>query len=306
MIPATARVHLALLLTVMVWGVNLTAVKLLTPVLDATLIALLRMALAAAVLWGLLRWRETVRQPWSGAEWVGGLAVAALMVYAQQMLFATGMARTTATNAALVMALAPFVNLMAETLVFRKPLVPRQLAGAMLAMAGVALVILNRPQAQWTRAGLGDLLILLSVFTFATGGVIIQRMMRGRSMLSVSAFSHVAGSAMLVVHASVFVPGAVGVVLGLPWWGWALVAFSGVFSTALGAVAWARGIQVLGVGRTASYLAGVPVFGVAFAALALKEPLSPWHFVGGAAVLAGSALALRAGARLPAPAVARS
>lgn len=162
-------------------------------------------------------------------------------------------------------------------------------------------MILNRPNAQWTRAGLGDLLILASVFTFASGGLMLQVMVRGRSMLSISAFTHAAGSAMLGVHTGLFVPGAVAAVLALPGWGWGLVVFSGVFATALGAVAWARGIQVLGVGRTASYLAGVPVFGVAFAALFLREPLTLWHWVGGAAVLGGSTLALRAAACTPTP-----
>jgi drug/metabolite transporter (DMT)-like permease len=292
-IPARARVHVALFVTMMVWGLNLTVVKLLTQVLDVALLTLLRMALAAAVLWLLLRWRHAARHPWSGGEWLVGLILAGLMVYAQQLLFSEGMARSSATNAALVVALGPFVSLLAEGLVFGKRLPPRQLIGVTLALCGVATVILSQPQAQWSRASLGDLLIFASVVTFAAGGVMMQKMVRRRSMLSISTFTHAAGAAMLLAHASVVTPGGLAALLTVPWWGWGLIAFSGIFATALGAMAWTHGIQALGVGRTASYLSWVPVFGVGFGALLLNEPLTLWHVVGGAGVLAGSTLALR-------------
>jgi drug/metabolite transporter (DMT)-like permease len=73
--------------------------------------------------------------------------------------------------------------------------------------------------------------------------------------------------------------------------------YSGVMATALGAVAWGRGIAALGVGRTANYLSWVPIFGVGFGAVLLGEPLNWWHALGLAGVLAGSVLAARAAAQ---------
>ncbi len=299
MIPPRARVHALLLAAMMSWGLNLTAVKLLTQVMDISVLAVLRMALAAAFLVGLLRWQKPQARPWTGREFVAGLALGALMVYVQQMLFTTGMAQTSATNAALVIARGPFVSLVVEALTLRSGLRLRQLAGVALALAGVATVVLHRPGAHLTDVARGDLIIFVAQITWAVGGVMVQRLARSHSMLSISTFTHVAGAAMLLAHSLLAAPGpaaTLAAVAALPAWGWGLLAFSGLVATALGMLAWARGIAELGIGVTASYLSWVPVFGVAFGALFLREPVTPWHLVGMVGVLGGSVLALR-GAR---------
>ena len=80
-------------------------------------------------------------------------------------------------------------------------------------------------------------------------------------------------------------------ITSLSGWQWSLMLYSGVLATAAGAVAWSRGIAAIGVGRTATYLSWVPLFGVAFGALLLDESLNRWHAIGLAAVLIGTLLA---------------
>ncbi len=285
--------HAALAVTVMAWGLNLTAVKLLTQVLDVQLVALVRMLMAAAFLVAVLRWRGDPAWPWRGRELALATFAALCMVYVQQLLFAGGLARTSATNAGLVMTLGPIVSLLLECAVFRKPLVGRQVVGAMLAAAGVATVILARPGARWTEAAVGDLLILVSVITFASGGLAVQKLARTRSSLAISAFLHVGGAGFLLAHCAVAVPAPLEAVASLDAWSWALAAFSGIVATALGGIAWSRGISAIGVGQTATYLAWIPVFGAAFGVLFLGEEFTRWHVAGISVVLAGTTLALR-------------
>ena len=64
-------------------------------------------------------------------------------------------------------------------------------------------------------------------------------------------------------------------------------------ATALGSLVWNRGLQVLGVARTAQFAYWVPIFGVAFAVALLGEPLTVWHGIGLAAVLSGTWLGTR-------------
>jgi len=286
-------VHLALYVTMMVWGLNLAAVKLLTQNLDILLVALLRMVLAAMVFGVLLQMRGARFPRWRGRTLVIGFAAAFLMVYVQQILFAAGLARTSATNAALILALGPFISAVLEWAIFRRALSRGQMAGIGIALAGVSLVILNRPDAQWTAAALGDVLILGSVLSFATGGVAMQKLAQTTQTLSIGAFMHMTGAAMLLIHAGATVASPVEAVLSLGWKSWCLIMFSAIFASAFGALAWAKGIAVIGVGRTASYLSWVPIFGVAFAVLFLNELLTLWHLIGVSAVLVGSILAVR-------------
>jgi len=286
-------VHLALFGTALMWGLNVSAVKALTQHVDVMLVASLRTVLAALALTLLVSTEPLARQGWTRRTVAWGLVGAALMVYANQALFATAMRRTSAANAALIMALAPFVSSCFEVVLFRKRLSGPQLAGMALALIGVAVVILKGQGSTWTTISTGDLLMLAAVCAFAAGGATVQRLARCASPLSITWFVHLAGAALLMLHALLVTPDPFGAMAALSAWQWSLMLYSGVLATAMGAVAWSRGIATIGVGRTATYLSWVPVFGVGFGALLLGEALNGWHAVGLCTVLCGSFMAAR-------------
>jgi drug/metabolite transporter (DMT)-like permease len=72
----------------------------------------------------------------------------------------------------------------------------------------------------------------------------------------------------------------------------------------MGAIAWTRGVALMGLGRAAVYMSWVPVLGVAFGALLLGEQLTLWHLLGLVLVLSGTVLTSQ-GFRLLAPAPSR-
>ncbi|MCX7250016.1 MAG: DMT family transporter [Burkholderiales bacterium] len=287
---STARVHLALFLTMVVWGLNLSAVKVLTETLDILLVAAVRMAMAAAVLAFLAwRWGGSAKR-WNARGWCLLALAAFFLVYCQQILFASGLARTSATNASLVMALGPTVSLALEAIAFRRAVRVVQMLGVLLALLGVAAVVLNRPHASLTAAASGDFLVLASVVFFALGGLLVQRLTREASPLAVSLVVHVAGAVMLWLHVGISVAAPILQVTSMGGWQWSMAAFSAVLATGIGSVVWSRGIATIGVGQTATYLSWVPIFGVSFGALFLHEPVTAWHVVGLAGVIAGSFL----------------
>lgn len=294
-----AAVQAWLLLGMLVWGVNVSAVKVLTGFFEALPLAALRMVVACMALSAIVLWRRS-GVPAFGMRRLAALAGCGfLMVYANQILFALGLQRSTATNGALIMALSPLVSALMAALVFREALTARRLIGVALGFTGVAAVVLSHPGASLSHAGLGDLMLALSVVSFAVGGVGVQRLARQIDPLSMSWGIYVMGTAMLVVHA-LLGPSPLGAAQLFPGaWPWALVLFSGVAATAAGNLIWNRAISVIGVARTAVFLYWVPVFGVAVAALLLGERLTWWHLFGFAAVMSGTWLGTR-----PAAAVA--
>jgi len=277
----------------MVWGVNLSAVKVLTESLDILLVAALRMVMAAAVL-VVVAFRA--RGPWplrGRTIWLPLVCAAFFLVYCQQIAFAAGLARTSATNAALVMALGPAVSLGLETLVYRRPVYWVQWLGVMLALMGVAAVVLNRPHATLSVAAWGDLLIFGSVVFFALGGLFVQRLTREVSPLLVSLAVHALGATLLWIHVGSVVKAPMVQISSLGAWQWSSAAFSAVLATGVGSIVWSRGIAVIGVGQTATYLSWVPIFGVAFGALFFNEQITLWHVLGLLGVIAGSLLVVR-------------
>jgi drug/metabolite transporter (DMT)-like permease len=288
-----AAVQATLIAAMAVWGLNVAAVKVLTGIFDPTTLAALRMLVACAALTLVVRWNRcglpslTLRQ--------GGAIVvcAMLMVYLNQILFAEGLLRSTATNGALIMALSPLVSALLAAIAFREPLTLPRLLGVVLGFAGVAAVVLSHPGAGLSSAGVGDLMLVAAVVSFAAGGAIVQRLARQLHTLTISWVIYLVGSLLLVVHAAIDSP-TVGVAALFPGWRpWAFILFSGVLATALSSLVWNSAIARIGVARTAVFLYWVPVFGVGFAALLLGERLTLWHLVGFLAVMAGTYLGTR-------------
>ena len=282
-----------------VWGLNVAAVKVLTEYFDPVSLAAVRMLIASVALTAILWWHKGGVPRVRPRQLVALVVCAALMVYANQILFAEGLLRSTATNGSLIQALSPLVSSLMAALVFHERITLARLAGVALGLAGVSAVVLSHPGAKLSSAGVGDLMLVASVVSFAAGGVIVQRLTRKLDPLVLSWAIYAMGAAMLVLHASFGRSEADVVVMPAAPWPWLLMLFSGVLATAVGNLIWNRAISTLGVARVAIFLYWVPIFGVGFAAALLGEALTLWHLAGFIAVMAGTWLGTRQPAVAP-------
>ncbi|MCW5652832.1 DMT family transporter [Hydrogenophaga sp.] len=286
--PSAAATQAVLLLAMLIWGLNVTAVKLLTGELSPLRVASLRMGVACIVLTAVLLWWRRLPRRLTGRQMAGLLVCGLLMVYANQILLTQGLLRSTATNAALIMALSPLVSALLAAVAFHERLTAPRLAGLALGFLGVAAVILSHPLHSLSAAGAGDLLLVGAVISFAAGGALVQRLAGRLDALAISWAVYLIGTALLIVHdlATAPVPGFGDFAVG--WRTWGLVLFSGVFATALSSIAWNQAIGRIGVARTAVFFYWVPVFGVLGAVVLLGERLTAWHLVGFVAVMLGT------------------
>lgn len=294
-----AAVQATLIAAMAIWGLNLAAVKVLTGVFDPTTLAALRMLVAGAALSLIVLWKRCGLPSLSWPQGGAIVVCAVLMVYLNQILFAEGLLRSTATNGALIMALSPLVSALLAAVAFRERLTLTRLAGVLLGFAGVAAVVLSHPGAGLSSAGAGDLMLVAAVVSFAAGGAIVQRLAQQLHPLIISWAIYVVGAFFLALHATLE-PSAIGFDGLFPGWRpWAFILFSGVMATALSNLVWNRAIARIGVARTAVFLYWVPVFGVGFAAFLLGERLTPWHLFGFLAVIGGTYLGTRQPATVP-------
>jgi drug/metabolite transporter (DMT)-like permease len=278
--------------TMVVWGLNFPMVKTLTQWFDTALLASARIVAATVAFWVLLAWQRPPRMRLSARQWLGLVVCAFSMVYLNQVFFAGGLHRTGAANGALIMATSPMVAGLLATLTFGERLHRRHLAALALGFGGVAVVVLHRPGAALSSAGLGDLMILGCVVTYALGGVILQHLAPRVDMLAFNTWVYTLGMGMLLLHLGIEQGSSLTVQRVFPgWWPWTLVAISAVFATTLSNWLWAVAIGRIGVARATVFVYWVPVFGMGFSALLLGETLNAWYGLGLAMVLAGSRLA---------------
>jgi len=291
------RMQLLLIGTMAIWGLNISAVKVLTGYLDPLIVACLRMVLAAIVINLTLAWsRRPVRLlSITAGQWLRFIACGVLMVYVNQILFTTGMQTASATNSSLIMALSPLVASILAALVFREALTGVRLLGIAMGFGGVFAVVFSGSQAQLAGASLGDAQIFVAMFTFVVGGMLIQNLARQFNALVISTFIYTIGAVLLSIHLyfSETVEFSLEALLLPGLWPLTLLVFTGIVATAICNMLWNRAIAELGVARTSVFQYWIPVFGVGFAMLLLGEPFTVWHLAGVAGILLGTYLGTR-------------
>jgi drug/metabolite transporter (DMT)-like permease len=284
------RVGAAMFLLVFIWGVNFSVIKAAFADLPPFVFTAVRYACAGAILVVALRFLE--RPSW-GDLWriprrdLPNLVVLGLLGHAAyQVFFVSGLARTTAGNAALILSMAPiFVGVLAVALGLERP-TPRMWIGLLLAFAGLLILIEGHSGialglATWA----GDLLVLISSMCWAAYTVLSRSALERMSSLRLTTVTLVLGLPVILVAGA---PGLASMhweAVRLVSWG--AVAFSSIFAVALSYVIWYRSVQAIGGVRTAAMSNLIPVVALVTARIFLGEPLGLLQVVGATVVLLG-------------------
>ncbi len=270
---------LAPLLAVVLWGGIYPASKLglrEIPPLDFTA---LRLVVATGVLF-LLSWRAGPK----AAVPRRALLAAGTAQTAFQLLLIASLARTTAGNAAVLLATSPLLTAAWVALVRRTPLGARRWAGLALGFIGVALVVGSGAGFDRTRLA-GDLLALGAAAAWAGYSLVIGPAVAAQGPLRATGWTMLFGAAVIV-------PIAAPSLLVLDWGrvsttAWLGLAYGSTAGMAAAMALWGWAVARLGAARTMAYLYLEPVSAVVLAAVLLGEAPGWLAGVGAALALAG-------------------
>lgn len=201
---------------------------------------------------------------------------------------------TTATNAALLIAICPVLVPALSWALYREPLSARILLAIAVSIAGVAVVVLRGDPAQLATLTFnrGDLIMLIAVFAWSMYIVLVKRRPAALHPQSLLVATMALASVFLLplyLWESAFVrpmPLSSDALLA--------VAYVVVVASLLAYVCFNRGIEVLGPSKGGLFMHLVPVFAALLAFVFLGERLQPFHAVGIAAIVAGILLATTA------------
>lgn len=207
-----------------------------------------------------------------------------------------GLARSTPTNAALLIVVEPLTLLLLGPALLDERLSRREWLGAGCALAGALLVVVNgvpgvteRIVPHWR----GDLLLALSGVAYAAYSLLGRPVLARQPALLVTARSLFWGvPALLPLAGLEWIAGP-----GPAWTPAAVTAtlYLGVVITALGYLAWNWALERTTAARAAIFLNLQPVVGAALGIAWLGEPVTPFTVVGGLLVVAGLLLTVRGG-----------
>ena len=301
-----ARTALLMTLPPLMWAGNAVVGRLLVGHVPPLTLNFLRWVLAALLLaplgWHALRDRAVIVRSWPYLVAIGCLGVGAYNAF-QYLALTT----STPLNVTLIAASGPLWMLAVGAIGFGQRAAPRQIAGALLSLAGVVLVVSRgswQTLVQFELAA-GDLYILVAAIAWAVyswllaappgwlrppppatlkawgwAGVLLVQMLFG----TVAAGLAAAGEAALGGPASID--------FGNPWL-WAALAFVAIGPSILAYRSWGLGVALGGPALAAFFANLTPLFAALLSALLLGELPHAYHALAFALIVAGILVSAR-------------
>jgi drug/metabolite transporter (DMT)-like permease len=275
---------LAMLLVVLIWGVNFSVVKIALAEFPPLAFASLRFAVAGGLLWLIMRWREGPqamdRPTWWKMIWVG---IVGNTLY--QICFNLGLSITTAANGSLLISTTPALVAASGAILGIEQLRRNTLVGIGLAIGGVALVLTARGLAFSLESISGDLLMLgCSIFwTIYTLGV--RTLGSGLSPLRITTMTMLTGvpGLLLLSTPDLLRVDWPGISIGA----WACFAYATVLAIVLAYLLWNNSVRVAGSNRTAIYGCVIPLVAALVAWPLLQEQPTVLQAVGAVLIISG-------------------
>lgn len=279
----------AVVLMALIWGINYSVIKYGTNAMQPVAFNGVRVALAAlALLLIALAWGGPVP---SRRDMLTLLALGVLGNGIYQLLFAEGIARTRAGEAALVVGGSPALIALLGRATGVETTTRRGVAGIALSMFGVALIVLARANAGSGPHGgslVGDLLVLIGSICWAVYTVLLVPYTKRLSGFWVIALSMIGGSVVLLAVGTRAIAAVDWSMVSPAVWGSML--YGGLGGLVFAYILWYRGVKVLGPTRTALFANLQPFIALMFAWMTLGETPTAWQMIGAVTIVGGVVL----------------
>ncbi len=278
------------LLAVLIWSANFVVVKVAIGELGPLAFTATRFVVATITLFLLIRWRMGgIRRP-AGLT-LPLIALGMLGFGGYQVAWTLGLTQITAGDSALIVAASPVLTALLAGAVGMDRLTPPKLAGALIAFAGVALVIAGGHELAIGASLVGDLLTLTAAVLWAVYTVIATRLLRRVDPLQATAWPVLGGTLLLVPLGIWEVATSPPVAVTLP--AIAAVLYSGALAAGTANVLVFNAIRHVGPTRASVSQFLVPAGAVILGALFLSEAIQPAQVAGGGVIILGLALTRR-------------
>ena len=283
-----------------VWGANFAITKYVLGVLGVgpfLFIRFLTMPLLGFALLAVV-YRRHLRKSWPTRDDLPRFVAAGVIGHTLHVGIVTwGIDLSTAFSSSLVLTSGPLFTLLILAALGVEKLRARQLAGTLVAFAGIVVFLSDKFVSGLARAGIGDLVLIFAASLFSLYTVTAKPLVARYGPLPVLAYTLLFGAPpLLAVTAPAFIAAPLA---GLPPMVWLGMFWAAVISAFLGWLVWAWVNAVRGVARSAPLMYLMPPISGVVAWLTLDETFTSLKIAGAVVTMAGVAWAQFGGGHPP-------
>jgi drug/metabolite transporter (DMT)-like permease len=287
-VKTEAKAVLALLVTMLIWGLAPVCTRLLAVELKPANVLVIRYAAVTLIFAVVLGW--TGRWRIAAPDWPRLLLVSLIGMLGYNLGSVYGLELAPASVGGLIVGTQPLLILLVAAVVAHESLRPTTIAGVGIATAGTVLLFWNdlifaAGQSEMMR---GAFLLFLSGAAWALYVVCAKPLIERYGALTVS------GGSIMIATLPMLALGSLETVTAfeeMTTIEWGAMAFMVILSTFVASITWNYGAGHLSAAAAGPFLYLVPVLAVAAGAVFLGERVSANILAGGALILAGVAVA---------------
>ncbi len=269
----------------MIWGVNVSFIKILVEHFLPVTITALRIFTASLAVFFTLGIMKSVRWP-QGKEWGYIFGGSLLSVVCHHYFLAEGLTETSATNAGLILGLGPLLTALFATILLKGTLTIARWIGFLLGGAGVSFTVLAGGTGV-SAVTAGDVDIFLAILSQALSFILIKKAAATLDPRLLTGYMLFLGSIMLFVISLWMEPQGLTRLSGAPPLVWVVFFFSAIMATAFGHMIYNYAIGKIGAAEASIFMNLSTFFSLVGAAVLLGEAMLPAHLIGFIFIVSG-------------------
>jgi drug/metabolite transporter (DMT)-like permease len=271
-------VYLSLVAIMMIWGLNVIALKILVNHFSPVTLTSFRIFTAGLVVILILFFIGQLRKLTQKEVMYIGTA-SLFSVVAHHLFLAVGLTKTTASNTGLILGLVPLVTSVLAIVFLGNRFTVFRFIGILLGFTGVVFVVLNG-KSGIHHVSIGDFYIFLSVLSQAISFIMIKKATETLDARVMTGWMLLFGSLLLFIISLWMEPDGLSNMTNWTPSLWVIFLASAVLATALGHMFYNKAIQQIGAAESAIFINLNPLFSLLGAYLFLGESISHSQIMG--------------------------
>lgn len=264
-------IYLSIVMATVIWGLNMVLLKVLVTELPPATMTAFRIMTAGITTLIIIICLKSYRKM-TNTEWRYILIGTLFGVVLHHLFIAKGLVLINASNASLILALLPITTAVMGVMFLGEKMTKFRLVGFIMALIGVFFIqggsfsniVFSR----------GELYLFIAMFVQAMSFIFIRKLTFTLDSKQATSVMFLIGSAILLMISLFTEPDGISAFFSMRLPVMFVFLFSGIVATGVGFIIFNGSIQRIGAGNTVIFNNLVPLFGLIFSAIFLKDVIN--------------------------------